>query len=106
MDLGLKNRSVIVAASSEGIARAAADRFAAEGAWLAMCSRDEAKLHAAAEEIRLRHGTEVLTSAFDVTDESAVLSFCRTRRREVWLGRRLRHQRRRPSVEDVPRHHY
>ena len=75
MDLGLKNRSVIVAASSEGIARAAADRFAAEGAWVAMCSRDEAKLQDAAEEIRQRHGTEVLTSAFDVTDESAVRRF-------------------------------
>ncbi len=40
MDLGLKNRNVIVAASSDGIARAAAEKFAAEGAKLAMCSRD------------------------------------------------------------------
>ncbi len=40
MDLGLKNRNVIVAASSDGIARAAAEKFAAEGANVAMCSRD------------------------------------------------------------------
>ena len=75
MDLGLKNRSVIVAASSEGIARAAADKFAAEGAWVAMCSRDEAKLTAAADEIRQRHSSEILTAALDVTDEAAVQRF-------------------------------
>ena len=54
MDLGLRNRSVIVAASSEGIARAAAEKFATEGARLAMCSRDRKKLNAAADEIRAR----------------------------------------------------
>ncbi len=75
MDLGLKNRSVIVAASSEGIARAAAHKFAAEGAWVAMCSRNEAKLNAAAEEIRQRHSAQVITAALDVTDEAAVHSF-------------------------------
>jgi 3-oxoacyl-[acyl-carrier protein] reductase len=75
MDLGLKNRSVVVAASSEGIARAAAEKFAAEGAQVAMCSRDEAKLNAAAEEIRQRHSTAVITTALDVTDEAAVRDF-------------------------------
>jgi 3-oxoacyl-[acyl-carrier protein] reductase len=75
MDLGLKNRTVIVAASSTGIARAAADSFAAEGAKLALCSRDEAKINAAAEEIRQRHSVEVLAAALDVTDEAAVHKF-------------------------------
>src|SRR5271154_7090173 len=75
MDLGLKNRSVIIAASSEGIARAAAEKFAAEGAWVAMCSRDQAKLNAAAEELRQRYSTQVIASALDVTDEAAVHRF-------------------------------
>jgi len=75
MNLGLRNRTVIVAASSEGIARATADKFAAEGARLAMCSRDEAKINAAAEEIRQRHSAEILTAALDVTDEAAVHKF-------------------------------
>jgi 3-oxoacyl-[acyl-carrier protein] reductase len=75
MDLGLHNRTVIVAASSEGIAYAAADKFAAEGARLAICSRDEAKIHAAAEEIRRRHSAQVLAAALDVTDEAAVSAF-------------------------------
>ena len=101
MDLGLKNRSVIVAASSDGIARAAAAKFAAEGAQVAMCSRDEAKLNAAADKIRTRYSTKVLTAALDVTDEAAVPEIRRTRHNRVWLGRRLRHQRWRPTVQDV-----
>lgn len=75
MDLGLKNRSVLVAASSDGIARAAAEKFAAEGARVAMCSRDTGKLNAAAERIRNTHGVQVIAEAFDVTDASAVEAF-------------------------------
>lgn len=75
MDLGLQERTVIVAASSEGIAFAAADRFAAEGARLAMCSRDGEKLGKAANEIRTRHGAEVLAEPVDVTDAAAVGRF-------------------------------
>jgi 3-oxoacyl-[acyl-carrier protein] reductase len=75
VDLGLKNRNVIVAASSDGIARAAAERFAAEGANVAMCSRDQAKLNAAAAQIRERHQTRVLAQVLDVTGEAAVEAF-------------------------------
>ena len=75
MDLGLQNRSVIVCASSEGIARAAAEKFAQEGARVAMCSRDGKKLAAAADEIRSRHNAEVLAESLDVTDASAVQQF-------------------------------
>jgi 3-oxoacyl-[acyl-carrier protein] reductase len=75
MDLGLKNRSVIVAASSDGIARAAAEKFAAEGANVAMCSRDQRKLEQAAGEIRSRSNVQVLAEPLDVTDVAAVESF-------------------------------
>jgi 3-oxoacyl-[acyl-carrier protein] reductase len=75
VDLGLKNRSVIVAASSDGIARAAAERFAAEGARVAMCSRDAAKLNPAAAQIRERYGVQVLAEPLDVTDATAVEAF-------------------------------
>lgn len=75
MDLGLKDRSVIVAASSEGIARAAAEKFAAEGARVAMCSRSLDKLRPAAEHIRNTYAAPVLFEAVDVTDESAVHNF-------------------------------
>ena len=75
MDLGLRNRSVIVAASSEGIARAAAQKFAAEGVRLAMCARDREKLIAAVREIRALHPMEVIAEPVDVTDAVAVHRF-------------------------------
>lgn len=75
MDYGLKGRSVVVAAASEGIARAAAMKFAGEGARLALCSRDAGKLTRTAEEIRQQHGVPVITEPFDVTDEQAVQRF-------------------------------
>jgi 3-oxoacyl-[acyl-carrier protein] reductase len=75
VNLGLKDRSVIVAAASEGIARAAAEKFAAEGAKVAICSRDAGKLDAAAAQIRERYQAKVLAEPLDVTDEKAVANF-------------------------------
>ena len=75
MNLGLQGRSVIVCASSEGIARAAAEKFAEEGARVAMCSRDAQKLNAVAEGIRGRYPVELITEALDVTDVAAVEQF-------------------------------
>lgn len=75
METGLKGRAAIVAASSQGIGRATAEAFAAEGCGVAMCARNAAALEKAAEEIRRKHGAEVLTQAFDVTDAAAVHNF-------------------------------
>ena len=75
MDLGLKNRVALVAASSQGLGLATAEAFAAEGCRLAMCSRNEHSLSAAAEKIRKQHKVEVFTEAFDVTNATAVAAF-------------------------------
>ena len=75
MDLGLKNRVAVVAASSQGIGRATAEAFAAEGCRVAMCARNSQTLQAAADKIRKEHGVEVLAEAFDVTDAAAVGRF-------------------------------
>ncbi len=75
MNLGLQDRSVIVAASSDGIARSAAEKFAAEGAKVAMCSRDAARINAAAARIRDNYGARVLAETLDVTDAAAVEEF-------------------------------
>jgi 3-oxoacyl-[acyl-carrier protein] reductase len=75
VDLGLKDRNVIVAAASDGIARAAAEKFAAEGARVAICSRDAKKLHAAEARIRERSNAQVLAEPLDVTDAQAVDAF-------------------------------
>jgi len=75
MDLGLKDRVALVAASSQGLGKAVALGLAREGAEIAMCSRNEAALEAAADEIRRETGVEVLTRAFDVTVHEDVQHF-------------------------------
>lgn len=75
MDLGLKDRVAIVAASSQGIGRATAEAFAAEGCRVAMCARNAERLQAAAEEIRQQYAAEVFCAALDVTDPKAVHDF-------------------------------
>jgi 3-oxoacyl-[acyl-carrier protein] reductase len=75
MDLGIKGRVAIVAASSQGIGRAIAEAFAAEGCRVAMCARNSQKLEAAADAIRQEFRVDLLAKAFDVTDPVAVHDF-------------------------------
>jgi len=75
MDLGLKNRVALVAASSQGIGLATAEAFAAEGCHVAMCARNLRTLLSAADKIRKQHGADVFAEAFDVTDAEAVCRF-------------------------------
>ena len=53
MDTGLKGKVALVAASSEGLGKASADRFAQEGAKLAICSRSADKLNKAKERLAI-----------------------------------------------------
>jgi 3-oxoacyl-[acyl-carrier protein] reductase len=75
MDLGLKNRVAIVAASSQGIGRATAQAFAAEGCIVAMCARGKESLDHAAASIRKQHSAEVFAEPLDVADPAAVGAF-------------------------------
>jgi 3-oxoacyl-[acyl-carrier protein] reductase len=75
MNLGLKDRVALVAASSQGIGRATAEVFAAEGCRVAICARSRQTLEAEAEKIRKEHGVEVLAEAFDVTNALEVSRF-------------------------------
>ena len=75
MDLGLKDRVALVAASSRGMGRATAEAFAAEGCRVAMCARDQQTLQAAAEKIRKQYNTEVLAQAVDVSNAADVSRF-------------------------------
>ena len=77
MESGLKNKVALLTASSEGIARAAAEAFAAEGASLAICARNEPKLRRAADELQMRYGVDVLAEPLDVTNFTAVREFVR-----------------------------
>jgi 3-oxoacyl-[acyl-carrier protein] reductase len=71
MDLGLKTRVALVAASSQGIGLATAEAFAAEGCRIAMCARNPQVLHIAAERIRKQRNAEVFAEAFDVGDANS-----------------------------------
>jgi 3-oxoacyl-[acyl-carrier protein] reductase len=75
MDTGLRNKVAIVAASSQGIGKATAESFAAEGCRVAMCARNANALKSAADQIAVQYGVEVFAQPFDVTDGSAVQDF-------------------------------
>lgn len=75
MDLGIKDRVALVAASSRGLGQAVAHGLAREGAKLALCARTAADLENAAEEIRRETGAEVMTQALDVTSYEGVRAF-------------------------------
>jgi len=72
METGLRGRVAVVAGSSQGLGRAAAFALAAEGAHLALCSRNRETLEQTAAEIREKSGVEVHTQALDVRDSGAV----------------------------------
>ena len=75
MDLGLKNRVALIAASSQGLGLATAEAFAAEGCRVAMCARNQQTLEAAAAKIRKQHNAEVFAQPLDVSDSAAVARF-------------------------------
>ena len=74
MNLGLKDRVAIVAASSKGLGKAVALGLAEEGVKLGLCARGEEELRRTASEIR----TEVMAEAVDVTIEAQVTRFVQT----------------------------
>jgi 3-oxoacyl-[acyl-carrier protein] reductase len=72
MDLGLRDRVAIVAASSQGLGKACALELAREGAKVAICARDCDRLTSTAEEIRAVAGAEVLSLGADLTDDAQI----------------------------------
>ncbi|MBV9157685.1 MAG: SDR family oxidoreductase [Acidobacteriaceae bacterium] len=75
METGLQNRVAIIAGASQGLGRSAAFALAAEGAHVAICSRNSQILETTATQIRERFGVQVHAEALDVRDTSAVKQF-------------------------------
>jgi len=67
MDLGLKGKVALVAASSQGLGYATARELATEGASLILCSRNQQSIDRAADAIRRETNAEVLAVAADVS---------------------------------------
>jgi len=72
MDLGLKDRVAVVAASSQGLGKGVALTLAREGAKLAICARTKDAIQKTADEIRGATGADVLARATDVTKYAEV----------------------------------
>jgi len=65
----------VITGGTSGIGFAAATQFLEEGASVAVCSRDAARLTQSVEELRSRYGDRVFGAAADVRDERAVIAF-------------------------------
>ncbi len=75
MDLHLNGRVAAVAAASKGLGRAVAIELAREGTQVAICSRDEARIKAAAREIQGMTGQDVLAVVADVSTAAGCTDF-------------------------------
>ncbi len=81
MDLGIAGKRVLIAAGSQGIAFAAARRFVAEGAHVALFSRSTTNLARAAEELHAlapHPSTRIIAQPVDITDRPALTAFVAT----------------------------
>ena len=70
MELGLKGKRAIVMAASRGLGYASALGLAREGCKLIVCSRDQARIEAAAAAIKKETGAEVKALVADVSSAS------------------------------------
>ena len=72
MELGLKDKRALVLAASRGLGYACALGLAREGCRVVICSRDQARIEAAAGQIRAETGGDVLAIAADVSQETEI----------------------------------
>jgi len=77
MDLQLQDRIAAVAAASKGLGKAVALEILKEGASVAICSRDQARIEAAAAELRSLTGGEVFPIVADLTTREGCHHFIR-----------------------------
>lgn len=88
MDLGLSNRTVVITGGTSGIGLATAHLAIGEGARVAVCGRDEARLSAARAELAALKGEDaVLAQRCDVLDSQAVAAFAAAA--SDWAGGRV-----------------
>lgn len=72
MDLELRNKVAIVGGASKGLGRACAQVLAEEGMKVVMCSRIEADLEQAAQDVRSKTNTDVFAFAGDLEKNETI----------------------------------
>jgi 3-oxoacyl-[acyl-carrier protein] reductase len=72
MDLGLKDKVALVAASSKGLGYGIAEALAQDGARVCLGSRTEADIKAAAQRLSNETGSEVIGLVLDATDPRSI----------------------------------
>jgi 3-oxoacyl-[acyl-carrier protein] reductase len=72
MDLGLRDKTALVAAASRGLGRAVAETLAGEGASVVICARGAAALDEARAAIAERTGVTVQSVVADVSTEKGI----------------------------------
>ena len=87
MDLGIKNKVALVAASSRGLGKAIAFQLSREGAKVVVCSRNEERLFKTRDEITAETGGIVSAFVVDVRDKNQVRKMVEQAEKE--LGTRI-----------------
>jgi len=82
MDLGLADRNVLVTGGTKGIGRAIAELFAAEGANVALCARDQQEVTETVQALG-RKGVKASGRALDVADTAATQDWVRAAAEEL-----------------------
>jgi 3-oxoacyl-[acyl-carrier protein] reductase len=77
MDLGIKNRVALVAASSQGLGKAIAAALCREGTKVVICAREKARLLKARDAIAAETGGEVRAFTADVTNQDDIRGLVR-----------------------------
>ena len=75
MELGLKGKVAMVAASSKGLGFGIAKALAQEGAQLSIGSRTKDDIEDAAEQLRRENNTGVLSSVMDSSNPESILEW-------------------------------
>ncbi len=75
MDLGIKDKTALVTASSKGIGRSIAETLSEEGCNLIICSRNLDNIQKAAEEIEHKTNNSVTPFVVDLTSKNSVDHF-------------------------------
>ena len=74
MERLLDKKICIITGAAQGIGRAIAEQFAADGAVVYACDRQQGSMDEWAVECARQHGTRIIPLYFDVTDSAAVKS--------------------------------